>query len=122
MKCMVKNVKPESLNQSEETFNLFSQIHWSFYLIVACIYAPIVEELILRAGIINMFFKNNLFLGCIISSFLFSIGHSIRNVYDFLAYFTMGLCFSFVYVKTQKLELAIIMHSINNFSVLMQYF
>lgn len=85
---------------------------YSFIAVV--IAAPILEELIFRGIILKGLLKNYSPLKSIlISSLLFGLVH--LNPWQFIGAFILGSLSSWVYFKTNKLTLPIIIHMTNNF-------
>ena len=83
----------------------------SFLLLV--IAAPILEELIFRGIILDGLLKNYSPLkSIIISSLLFGISH--LNPWQFISTFVLGVFSGWVYFKTKKLTLSILIHLTNN--------
>ena len=75
--------------------------------------APILEELIFRGIILDGFLRRySPVKSVVLSSFLFGIVHF--NPWQFIAAFLIGLFAGWVYYKTRKLSLAIIIHAVNN--------
>ncbi len=93
---------------------------YSFISIV--IAAPILEELIFRGIILNGLLKSYSPLkSIIISSLLFGLVH--LNPWQFIGVSIIGILTGWVYFKTNKLTLSIIIHMTNNFlAFLGQYF
>ena len=93
---------------------------YSFITIV--IAAPILEELIFRGIILNGLLKSNSPLkSIIISSLLFGLVH--LNPWQFIGASILGSLSGWVYFKTNKLTLPIIIHMTNNFlGFLVNYF
>lgn len=76
---------------------------------------PFAEELIFRGLITNLFFKDDSFWPkVILSGFIFSLGHVSTNIISFLVYFYMGAVLAFIYVKTGRIRIAIMLHMVNN--------
>lgn len=84
---------------------------FSFMAIV--IAAPILEELIFRGIILNGLLKKySPIKSIIVSSVLFGIVH--LNPWQFVSASIIGLFSGWIYYKTQKLTLSIIIHMVNN--------
>ena len=83
----------------------------SFIAIV--IAAPVLEELIFRGIILDGLLRRySPVKSIIISSVLFGIVH--LNPWQFIAAFLIGVFSGWVYYKTRKLTLSIIIHAVNN--------
>lgn len=90
-----------------------------YLLLVGCIYAPIVEELLFR-GCLRKLIKNDL-LFILISGISFGAWHVIgyeQSLIQYLyiiPYSLIGICLSYVYAKTNNLTTNIGIHFLNNF-------
>lgn len=81
----------------------------------AIIFAPIIEELIFRGLLINLWPQPQAnWLPLVISSIVFSCGHVSSNPISFLIYFAMGMCFAYLYRQTGDLKNSMMIHMINN--------
>ena len=74
---------------------------------------PIVEELIFRGVLTNLFFKQE-WLKIALSGLVFGSLHSSSTVPSFLIYVTMGLVLASVYRWTHKIQAAIALHFMIN--------
>lgn len=83
--------------------------------LVVGISAPIVEEIIFRGGIISFWLKKFPLVGVAISTLVFGMAHGPTDIISFLIYGLMGLVLSFAYYKTERLEVSIGIHFLNNF-------
>lgn len=104
-------------------WELFSKIFESDYglwgaFIKVSVIAPIVEESIFRGLIFHGLQKNyNRFTTIFISAALFSLFH--LNPWQIPATFVLGLLLGWIMIRSQNILLVIIIHSLNNFMVLM---
>jgi uncharacterized protein len=91
------------------------------FAIIPAIIAPILEELIFRKIIFGTLYKRmNFFLAALLSAFIFGIIHGEPE--HLLIYASMGFVFAFVYVKTKRILVPIIVHmTLNSISVILQY-
>lgn len=87
---------------------------WASIISLAVIPA-LAEEVLIRGIVLRVFFRNHLFLGMIISSLIFASLHSADSLIGYLPYFYSGILFSLIYLKTKRLETAILVHFLNNF-------
>lgn len=79
------------------------------FFIIPVFTAPILEELIFRKIIFGTLYKRmNFFLAVLISSFLFGILH--LELQHILIYFAMGVALAYVYVKTKRIIVPILVH------------
>lgn len=84
-----------------------------FTFIALVIAAPIMEELIFRGIILDGLLKRySPVKSIILSSVLFGILH--LNPWQFVSAFIGGLFIGWVYYRTRKLSLSILIHSVNN--------
>ncbi|WP_231784191.1 CPBP family intramembrane glutamic endopeptidase [Lentibacillus sp. JNUCC-1] len=106
---------------SENTMMIMDMIKvLPIFFIVPTITAPILEEIIFRKIIFGSLYKRfNFFIAAIISAGIFGIIHGEPE--HILIYSGMGLVFAFVYVRTKRLIVPIIVHmSLNSISVILQ--
>ena len=91
------------------------------FMIVPAIFAPILEEIIFRKIIFGEFHKRmNFFFAALLSAFVFGIIHGEPE--HLLIYTAMGFVFAFLYVKTKRIIVPIIVHAaMNSLVVLAQY-
>src|SRR5699024_3357063 len=79
------------------------------FFIIPVFTAPILEELIFRKIIFGTLYKRmNFFLAVLISSFLFGVLH--LELQHILIYFAMGVALAYVYVKTKRIIVPILVH------------
>lgn len=90
-------------------------------LIATSFQAPIIEEIVFRKTIKDMFDNKKLFI--LISGFIFGLLHvvfSFNNFIDFLyiiPYGALGISFAYMYSKTNNLCVPILFHFIHNFAL-----
>lgn len=99
---------------SENTTAIMELVEENILLIiVVCLFAPILEEIIFRKIIFGELHKRmNFFIAAILSSLTFAVLH-----WDFdfiLSYIAMGLVFAYLYVKTKRILVPIIVHALMN--------
>ncbi len=92
------------------------------FMIIPAIIAPILEEIVFRKVIFSTLYKRmNFFFAALISSGVFGIIHGEPE--HLLVYSSMGFVFAFLYVKTKRIIVPIMVHAaINTISVMIQYF
>ncbi len=101
---------PESL---VKIFIEFAKMKGLYSFIAIIIAAPILEELIFRGIMLNGLLKiYSPLKSIVISSLLFGVVH--LNPWQFVAAFVIGIFSGWVYYKTQKLTLCILIHFSNN--------
>lgn len=76
--------------------------------------APIMEEIVFRGGIIGYWLETFPIVSIAISSVLFGLIHGPTDLISFLIYALMGLILSLSYYKTQRLEVSMSVHFLNN--------
>ncbi|WP_188382632.1 CPBP family intramembrane glutamic endopeptidase [Ornithinibacillus halotolerans] len=97
----------EQADSTVINFNVIMMLIISFTLV------PIVEEFLFRGYLLNKWgAKLGIGKAIIISSLLFAFLHF--DILVFLAYFANGIFYSLVYLKTKKLIVPIILHSLTN--------
>ncbi|OZU87361.1 CPBP family intramembrane metalloprotease [Virgibacillus indicus] len=91
------------------------------FMIIPMFIAPILEEIIFRKIIFGSLYKKmNFFFAALLSSFIFGIIHG--EPLHILIYASMGFVFAFLYVKTKRIIVPIIVHmALNSLVVLVQY-
>ncbi|MCP3032582.1 CPBP family intramembrane metalloprotease [Halobacillus sp. A1] len=108
---------------SENTMQLMNIARESpLFILLPVVFAPITEEIIFRKVIFGQMYKRfNFLLAVLVSSLVFGAFH-----FDFthmLVYFSMGVVFAFLYVKTKSIITPIVAHmAMNSFVVLSQFF
>lgn len=82
-------------------------------LLLSCIYAPFIEELLYRGIILNGLIKKyNPVIAIIISSLLFSVMHF--NFFQSINAFFIAVIIGYIFHKTKSLYLCIFLHFCNN--------
>ncbi len=90
------------------------------FLLIPAISAPILEELIFRKILFGTLHKKmNFFWAALISSLIFSVLH--MDLTHTLIYASMGFVFAYLYVKTKRVIVPILVHmALNTVTVLGQ--
>ncbi|MGX6979903.1 CPBP family intramembrane glutamic endopeptidase [Vagococcus elongatus] len=108
-------------DNNQTIYALAEQISPLTLFLLLCVLAPIGEEIIFRYCIINSFGdvsnpnqKGGQFIGLLASAALFSLPHVPESFVVFLTYAAMGFIIGLVYLKSQRLEVAIMLHFVNN--------
>jgi membrane protease YdiL (CAAX protease family) len=94
--------------------NLFTGENPLLIILILGISAPIMEEIVFRAGIIGYFLKDWPILGIALSSISFGLVHGPTDIISFFMYALIGLVLSIAYFKTSRLEVSILIHFFNN--------
>lgn len=103
-----KLVNQESLEMSMHSSSVGT------ILIATVVLAPICEEVLFRGVFMHYVFKNQQWIGLLLSSSLFAVMHNGVTLTAFVIYGAMGCNLGLVYMKTKSLECAIMMHAFNN--------
>ena len=82
-------------------------------LIFVVILAPIVEELIFRKFIVDRMVRYGELTAVLCSGLLFGLFHG--NFYQFFYTALLGMFFAFIYVKTGRIRITMLIHAIVNF-------
>ncbi|MCJ1655363.1 CPBP family intramembrane metalloprotease [Staphylococcus sp. NRL 16/872] len=110
---------PEPSNEKglEEDYNKIP-----FLLQIASIgtLGPILEEVVFRGLLIKGIFRGAPIIGGIVSVILFAGSHGPTTIGEWFVYGFSGLIFVFAYLKTGRLEVAILIHILNNTLVTIQ--
>jgi len=95
---------------SENTEEIVNLTRMSpIFFIIPVFTAPILEELIFRKIIFGSLHKRmNFFFAVLISSLLFGVLH--LDLQHLLIYFAMGIALAYVYVKTKRIIVPILVH------------
>ncbi|GGA76220.1 CPBP family intramembrane glutamic endopeptidase [Ornithinibacillus halotolerans] len=83
------------------------------FAIIPAIIAPILEEVVFRKIVFGSLYKRtNFFIAALLSALVFGIIHG--EVEHMLIYTSMGFVFAYLYVKTKKIIVPIIVHMLLN--------
>jgi len=106
-----------------ENTGMIMNISRSFplFMIVPALVAPFLEEIVFRKIIFGTLYKkSNFIIAALASSFIFGIIHGEPE--HVLIYSSMGLVFAYLYVKTKRIIVPIIVHmSMNTITIIAQY-
>lgn len=78
------------------------------------IFIPIIEEYIFRGIIIKILFQKKQWIGAVISIILFTLVHSPQGVLEYLIFGISSIIYVVTYQKTQRIEIPILIHILNN--------
>src|SRR5690625_442850 len=94
----------------------------TLFIIIHAVVGPILEELVFRKVIfVSLHKKINFFWAALLSFIIFAIMH--MDFSHLLIYITMGFVFAFLYVKTKRIIVPIIVYmTLNTVNVLAQIF
>lgn len=83
--------------------------------ITMVLFSPILEELVFRGFLIKgLVPRNKPFIAMVASGVLFSLGHASSNLISFMIYAALGMILAYLYLKTDKIEIPILLHFLNN--------
>ena len=85
-----------------------------WFVILGTFIGPFVEEVVYRGMGLKYMFRGLPWVGVIVLSTIFALTHVPSNVIEFLIYFQSAVLYSFVYLKTKRFELPLLMHMLNN--------
>lgn len=108
---------------SQNTENILSLINVApIMIVVTSLIGPFLEEIIFRKIIFGELYKKmNFFPAALISSIIFSLAH--MEFEHLLLYCAIGFTFSYLYVRTNKIIIPILAHTLmNTFVVVSQLF
>ena len=86
-------------------------LFWVFVYTVIC--APVMEEFVFRKLIVDRTVRYGQGIAVLLSGFMFGLFHG--NLNQFAYAFTLGMFLAFLYAKTGKLKLTILIHMMVNF-------
>jgi len=107
---------------SENTANIMEIARAApLFIIIPALIAPILEEIIFRKIIFGgLYKKTNFFIAATLSALIFGFIHGEPE--HILIYASMGYVFAFLYVKTKRIIVPIIVHiAMNSISVIAQF-
>ncbi|MGE1107118.1 CPBP family intramembrane glutamic endopeptidase [Bacillus wiedmannii] len=113
----VFNMNPNS-EHSEVIKTKF--ISFPFLIVNIAIFAPIMEEILTKKIILDTLRKRtNVYIACLITSLVFALLH--MELASVIPYTLAGLVYAFLYVKTDRLIVPIVVHmTINTLAILMK--
>lgn len=100
--------------QSANTANILEiASQMPLFIIVVSVLGPFLEEIVFRYILFSsLYHRFNFFTGALISSFIFALVHV--DFPHLLVYTSMGFVFSFLYVKTKRIMVPILAHTLMN--------
>ena len=114
------------ISTNEETVRLLIQKIPVYMCFSACIFAPIVEEIIFRKTFKNIFKNKYVFI--ILSGLTFGFIHldftsiNINELLMIIPYIIMGLDFAYIYHKSNNILTTITLHALHNLILLIIQF
>ena len=122
---LLQKITPTSLSGNEEAVRKLIKLLPVYMTFSTVIFAPIIEEVIFRKTIKNIFGNNVLFV--IISGLLFGLLHvtnfkDMNEIIHSIPYIIMGIDFAYIYYKTKNIFTTITFHSFHNLILLLVQF
>ncbi|EOH75134.1 MULTISPECIES: CPBP family intramembrane glutamic endopeptidase [Enterococcus] len=102
---------------SDKTMNplaaqVFTNVPPLIMVLFSFVFAPIMEEVVFRGGIIGLVFNDHLLLGVCMSSLIYCLLVRPENIFDWLLCFATNAVLGISYAKTKRLEVPIIIKMI----------
>ncbi|WP_235852082.1 CPBP family intramembrane glutamic endopeptidase [Niallia nealsonii] len=96
-------------------------ISFPLTIVNIAIFGPIMEEILIKKIILDMLRRRtNAYIVCLITSLIFALLH--MELASVIPYTLGGLVFAFLYVKTNRLIVPIVVHiTINTLAVLIRF-
>lgn len=118
LSILLSFITPQDTSVNQEALQLMLTQTPILTISVALVFAPLVEEIIFRGILFNLFKKHGFIIAALISSLLFGFIHILPNSIGDLpfvfVYATMGWIIAYSYHKTGNIFTAITLHFINN--------
>lgn len=111
---LLMNQGTESTANDAVLQTIFSGENPVLIILLIAVSAPIMEEIVFRGGIIGFWLKKYPVVAIALSTISFGLVHGPTDVISFLIYALVGLILSLAYYKTQRLEVSIAIHFLNN--------
>lgn len=104
------SVNTQFLEAERKKLSSIALLEFSVY---GAILGPIIEEFIFRYVMVGNIGKmKNISL--IVSSIIFSYSHAAGHILYWIMYFVAGLIFALIYKKTERIDICMLIHIINN--------
>lgn len=123
---LISNFSPITIAGNEESVKQTLAALPLYMTFSTALYAPFVEEIIFRQVLRDIIKNNSLFM--IVAGLLFGFVHvmdSYTCYFDLLfiiPYGAMGLCFAYIYSKTNNLTVSMILHALHNTLLVITFF
>ena len=92
--------------------NLTSSANLVLLIVYVVIMAPVMEELVFRKVLVNKLYPYGQGVAIVLSGLMFGLFHG--NMNQFIFAFPLGMCFAYVYVRTGKIHITILLHMVTN--------
>lgn len=99
---------------------LVQELPWPLMFLAITVNAPLIEEVICRGLIPDIFKGRFILLGHLLGTLVFAALHGPTNLGSWLIYGGMGMILALIRYKTDRLEYAILAHAINNLVAFIQ--
>ncbi|WP_077357688.1 CPBP family intramembrane glutamic endopeptidase [Virgibacillus halodenitrificans] len=116
-------MKVFGITQSSENTKLIMDVTRAtpLFMVIPALIAPILEEIIFRKIIFGqLYLRTNFIIAALLSALIFEIIHGEPQ--HLLVYASMGFVFAFLYVKTKRIIVPIIVHMAMNTTVVLAQF
>lgn len=116
-------MKVFGITQSSENTKLIMDVTRAtpLFMVIPALIAPILEEIIFRKIIFGqLYLRTNFIIAALLSALIFGIIHGEPQ--HLLVYASMGFVFAFLYVKTKRIIVPIIVHMAMNTTVVLAQF
>lgn len=123
---LISKFSPITIAGNEESVKNALSILPIYMIFSTVIYAPIVEEIVFRQTLRDIFKNNILFM--ITAGLIFGGIHVMdfyTSYYDLLfiiPYGALGVCFAYIYSKTDNLTISMILHAVHNGLLVLTFF
>ena len=111
---LLMNQGTESTANDATLQTIFSGENPVLIILLIAVSAPIMEEIVFRGAIIGFWLKKYPAVAIALSTISFGLVHGPTDAISFLIYALVGLILSLAYYKTQRLEVSIGIHFLNN--------
>lgn len=123
---LISSFSPITVAGNEESVKNALSILPIYMAFSTVLYAPFVEEIVFRQTLRDLFKNNTLFIIC--AGLLFGGIHIMdfyTSYYDLLfvmPYGALGVCFAYIYSKTNNLTISMILHAVHNGLLVLLFF
>lgn len=104
------NTTVEQLNAVDQMSGQFTTLQ---YVLMLCIFAPVIEELFFRRFIINKMIAHGELAAIVVSAFVFGMVHGTLSQIPYAL--AVGLVFGYIYIRFKNIYLNIGLHMFLNF-------
>lgn len=120
---LITLISPESSSSNQDVIILMTQIAPVQMVISSVVLAPILEELVFRAGIFSLLYERHRGLAYLLSSLAFGFIHifsglmagDLSQLLYLFPYSLLGAVFCYIYEKKESIFAPMLIHAANNF-------